>query len=79
MSSLTARTVLGTSAHEVLSLCVRAPEQLVNGYTIEEPHSPEFQQAQAAFECLCRLGLEPYRAEINLVHCGLRVCGQARR
>jgi hypothetical protein len=48
----------------------------VNGLEIETPHSPEFQQAAAIYQSLLERGLTPYRAEVNLFHCGLRVCGQ---
>ena len=51
-------------------------EMLANGRIIELPHSPELQQAIAIYERLLGEGLQPFRAEVNLFHCGLRVAGQ---
>lgn len=50
----------------------------LNGYRIREPHSPEFRMF-LAFErhFLQALGLTPWRTEMNLFHCGLRLAGQA--
>lgn len=53
-------------------------ECYLNGYTLAEPHSPEFTmmlQFEHAF--LDALGLTPWRVEMNLFHCGLRLAGQA--
>jgi len=50
-------------------------EQMMNGDIIEEP-SPEFTQAQQIYAYLLGQGFEPYRAEVNIFHCGLRVAGQ---
>jgi hypothetical protein len=50
----------------------------LNGYTIGEPRSPEFQlflYFEKAF--MAPLGLVPWRTEMNLFHCGLRLAGQA--
>jgi len=50
----------------------------LNGYVIAEPRSPEFRMYldfEARF--LRPLGLEPWRTEMNLFHCGLRLAGQA--
>lgn len=49
-----------------------------NGYDIGAPHSPEFQMF-LDFErhFLDALGLTPWRVEMNLFHCGLRLAGQA--
>ena len=49
---------------------------MVNGREVEEPHSPEFSQAAAIYKSLLASGLRPFRAEVNLFHCGLRVAGQ---
>ena len=49
-----------------------------NGYAVEKPHSPEFAiflQFERFF--LDVLGLTPWRVEMNLFHCGLRLAGQA--
>ena len=51
-------------------------EQMMNGKVIEEPHSPEFEQAKHIYKHLLGQGLKPYRAEVNLFHCGLQVAGQ---
>jgi hypothetical protein len=53
-------------------------ESYFNGYVIEEPHSEEFKMF-LAFErdFLDPLGLVPWRVEMNLFHCGLRLAGQA--
>ena len=51
-------------------------EQMMNGKLIEEPHSPEFKQATQIYERLLGIGLKPFRAEVNLFHCGLQVAGQ---
>ena len=53
-------------------------ECYLNGYSIGEPHSPEFRmmlQFEKAF--MDALGLTPWRVEMNLFHCGLRLAGQA--
>lgn len=53
-------------------------EQHLNGRTIEEPLSPEFQQYLVFREEVMREGgLEPFLTEATLFHCGLRVAGQA--
>ena len=49
---------------------------MVNGITVEEPHSPEFIQAQALYERMLNMGLQPFRAEVNLCHFGLKLAGQ---
>lgn len=51
-------------------------EQLMNGEEVGEPHSPEFAQASKIYEYLLEEGFEPYRAEVNIFHCGLQVAGQ---
>ena len=38
-------------------------EQMCNGRPVEEPHSPEFQQARHIYDQLLGRGYEPYRAE----------------
>ena len=51
-------------------------EQFLNCATIEEPHSPEFQQ----FLEIDRLVLSKYkiyRTEVSMFHCGLGIAGQA--
>jgi len=50
-------------------------EQMMNGDIIENP-SPEFTQAQQIYEYILKQGFEPYQAEVNIFHCGLRVAGQ---
>jgi PD-(D/E)XK nuclease superfamily len=53
-------------------------ECYLNGYAIGGPHSPEFRmmlQFERAF--MDALGLTPWRVEMNLFHCGLRLAGQA--
>ena len=50
----------------------------LNGYRICEPHSPEFHMFLSFEEhFLKELGLTPWRTEMNLFHCGLRLAGQA--
>ena len=39
-------------------------EQLCNGRPVEEPHSPEFQQASQIYDRLLEKGFEPFRAEV---------------
>ena len=39
-------------------------EQLCNGRPVEEPHSPEFQQALKIYNRLLAKGFEPFRAEV---------------
>jgi hypothetical protein len=53
-------------------------ECILNGYALCEPHSPEI----AMFwtfkrEFLDVLGLVPYRTELSMFHCGMRLAGQA--
>jgi len=53
-------------------------ECYLNGYDVAAPHSPEFAMMlrfERAF--LDALGLTPWRVEMNLFHCGLRLAGQA--
>jgi len=50
----------------------------LNGYEIEAPHSPEFGlYLRFEREFLVPLRLAPWRTEMNLFHCGLRLAGQA--
>ena len=52
-------------------------EMHANGYQIEPPHSKEFSQAMALFRNLVDdLELQPYRTEMSVFHCGLRLAGQ---
>ena len=53
-------------------------ECYLNGYDIGTPHSPDF-GLFLDFErhFLDALGLTPWRTEMNLFHCGLRLAGQA--
>ena len=51
-------------------------ESLANSIPVQEPHSPEFQQAQHIFDLLLDWGMKPYRAEVNIFHVGLRCGGQ---
>jgi len=50
----------------------------LNGYQVAKPHSPEFEMF-LTFErsFLDALGLVPWRVEMNMFHCGLRLAGQA--
>ena len=50
---------------------------MVNGLEVEEPHSPEFQQAQQIFKKLLDMGLTPYRAELSMFNERLNCAGQA--
>ena len=53
-------------------------ECYLNGYDIAEPHSPEFaMMLQFEHVFMDALGLTPWRVEMNLFHCGLRLAGQA--
>ena len=52
-------------------------EQMANGSEIEMPHSPEFTQANSLFDHLLGMGLRPFRTELSMFHCGLRLAGQA--
>ena len=51
-------------------------EQMCNGRQVQEPHSPEFQQARQIYARLLEKGLTPFRAEVNLFHVGLVLAGQ---
>ena len=51
-------------------------ECLANGIPVEEPHSPEFQQAQNIYNLLLERGMKPFRAEVNIFHIGLQCGGQ---
>ena len=51
-------------------------ECLLNNVQIEEPHSPEFLQLRSIYRSLLLLGLRPYRTELCIYHCGLRLAGQ---
>jgi hypothetical protein len=53
-------------------------EQFLNGSVVEEPQSPEFQMfLRFREEFMLLRGIEPFRTEISLFHCGLSVAGQA--
>jgi len=53
-------------------------EQVLNGREVEEPHSPELQQARRIInDFILARGLRPFRTEVCLHHEGLRVAGQA--
>lgn len=53
-------------------------EQHINGSIVEEPHSPEFKMYLKFREDFMRArGLVPLRTELSLIHCGLRLAGQA--
>jgi len=53
-------------------------ECYLNGYGIGAPQSPEFGLfLQFERHFLDALGLTPWRTEMNLFHCGLRLAGQA--
>ena len=51
-------------------------EQAANSRRIEEPHSPEFAQVLLLFREFADRAWTPYRAELNIFHCGLRCAGQ---
>ena len=51
-------------------------EQAVNGRCVEEPHSPEFAQVLLLLREFVGRGWAPWRAEVNIFHCGLRCAGQ---
>jgi hypothetical protein len=68
----------GTSQSRKGTLLHWQIECYLNGYTIEQPHSPEFAMLldfEKSF--MDALGLTPWRVEMNLFHCGLRLAGQA--
>ena len=50
---------------------------MVNGIEVEEPHSPEFRQAQRISGKLLDMGLMPYRAELSMYNKRLDCAGQA--
>ena len=51
-------------------------ENLLNGRQIEEPHSPELRQVSRIHrEFIQALGLQLFRTEVCIFHCGLRVAG----
>jgi hypothetical protein len=53
-------------------------EQFLNGSVIGQPQSPEFQMfLRFREDFMITRGIEPFRTEISLFHCGLRVAGQA--
>ena len=53
-------------------------EQYLNGSIVEEPHSPEYRMfLRFREDFMVARGIEPFRTEISLFHCGLRVAGQA--
>ena len=51
-------------------------ECLLNGHAVEETHSPEFTQVNQIYHALLLQGMVPYRTELCIFHCGLRVAGQ---
>lgn len=51
-------------------------EMYANSVPIEYPWSPELHQVVAILDVLSSDGWLPYRAEINIFHCQLRVAGQ---
>ena len=81
MSSEEIKTVWeknGTSQSRRGTLLHWQIECYLNGYDIAEPHSPEFaMMLQFEHVFLDALGLTPWRVEMNLFHCGLRLAGQA--
>ena len=53
-------------------------EMFLNGFTIDGPHSPEFNQFCCFYaDTILGNGWEVYRTEATLFHCGLRMAGQA--
>mmetsp|Transcript_18331 Transcript_18331/g.57669 ORF Transcript_18331/g.57669 Transcript_18331/m.57669 type:complete len:334 (+) Transcript_18331:80-1081(+) len=52
-------------------------EQHLNGVCVDEPRSPEFLQfLDFELEVLRERGLRPWRSELSIFHCGLRLAGQ---
>ena len=51
-------------------------ECLANGVPVEEPHSPEFQQAQSIYAQLLKMGFRPFRTEMSLYSAMLNCAGQ---
>ena len=51
-------------------------DQMCQGRAIEEPWSPELQQARGVLAAVASLGLRPFRSEVSIYHAGLRVAGQ---
>lgn len=52
-------------------------EHFLNGFTIAEPHSPEFKQARIICDALAAEGLTAFRTELPMFHVGLQMAGQA--
>ena len=52
-------------------------ECMVNDVPVDEPHSPEFQQAQTIYTRLIDMKLRPFRSELSLYNARLRCAGQA--
>ena len=52
-------------------------ECMVNSITVEEPHSPEFQQARLLYMELLAMGLQPWRSELSMYSSVLQCAGQA--
>ena len=53
-------------------------EMYINGATVDDPWSPEFKQFLDFYAREMEpYGLEPFRTEATLFHCGLNVAGQA--
>ena len=51
-------------------------ECLMNGVSVQEPHSPEFKQVCQIHTALLSQGMVPYRSELCIFHRGLCVAGQ---
>lgn len=51
-------------------------ECLMNGVSVQEPHSPEFKQVCQIHTALLSQGMVPYRSELCIFHQGLCVAGQ---
>ena len=52
-------------------------ECLVNDIEVQEPHSPEFQQARLIYSELLAMGLRPFRSELSMYSTILQCAGQA--
>ena len=52
-------------------------ECMVNNILVEEPHSPEFQQARCVYQQLLEMGLRPWRSELSMYSTILQCAGQA--
>ena len=52
-------------------------ELFFNGFMLEEPQSPEFEQVQQIWTALAAEGLTVFRTEVSMFHVGMQMAGQA--